>query len=149
MANPVLSPETGAAGPADNARPVGIAILAILNFIGVAFLLLFGLLALVAGSMVTGMLGGEDAGIGAILGGIIGFVFIAGAIIPAIVGYGLWNGRSWAWYVQLVFTGIGALFNLMGVLLLEPSSFLALAVNGLILWYLFRPEVRRWFGQSV
>jgi len=137
-------------------RPVGVTVIAVLDFIGAALCLLMGILSIVgAGAGFLGAIGGQGQG-GAAAGGMVAmiagamtvFAFI-GAAISALLGWGLWTLKNWARIVSIVLAGIGALFQLLGLfgtlLHFNPISLLFnlvfLAINVLIGWYLLRKDV--------
>lgn len=132
----------------EDERPAGVTILAVLSFLGAAALAMFAIFAFVAGGMVADLVGSEGpagffVGAGAAFVG-MGSLFLAA--INGLIGWGLWTGRGWAWVLTLVFEGLWALGSLMGLLDGDPGALLPLAIAGGIVWYLFRPWVRRFFG---
>lgn len=131
-------------------RPSGVTILAVLSYLGAAAMVLFALFAFVAGGMIMDLVGNEGpasffVGAGAAFVG-IGALFFAA--INGVIGWGLWTGRGWAWILTVVFEGIWALFGLLGLLDGDVGSLVPVAIAGAILWYLFRPWVRRFFGHA-
>ena len=120
-------------------RPTGVTILAVLEIISgviaIAFGVFFGALM---GSIGMGMTGN---GYGAIMGMIGGFTVLLG-VISFVMAWGLLKGKSWAWTITLILTIISFIFNL-------PSfNVVGLIINGLILYYLFRPHVKAYFGKG-
>ncbi|KXH72876.1 MAG: hypothetical protein AM326_00690 [Candidatus Thorarchaeota archaeon SMTZ-45] len=116
MPGDAMTPPTGE-------RPLGVMILAILNF-------LQGLLI-----MVTGFLIFAFPFFGVIVGAVvflIGFFFF-------YVGLGLWNLKDWAWTWAMLLNILGAIINLFG------QNWLALIVNVVIILYLNAPDIRRVF----
>lgn len=121
-------------------RPVGITILAALNYSVGAYLFigsLFGLMALWLGPFAV-----VFWGVNALFFGL---------------GYGLWKLRNWARETQIVLCMIGALAWLLltvGVLregFDSESLFLGLGftvLNVVIILYLLRPRVKQAFGAS-
>lgn len=74
---------------------------------------------------------------GALLGGgvlVFGLVYL-------IIGYGFLNGWTIMWYLGIIFSAIGAL----GSLLTIPAGLVSLVINVVILYYLFRPQVKSFF----
>ncbi len=125
-----------------NARPEGIALLAALFWI-------LAILALVGGLF---MVGTKDAIIGimedqpevteeiidlvdsVLLGaGIITFVL---AILYIITGWGLWKLKSWARIVAMILAVISLLSFPIGTI-----------IGIVVLWYLFKPEIKTAFHQ--
>jgi len=139
-------------------RPVGVTILAILDFIGAAFCLLGGIGMILGGGFIATMLSqGQGsagaAGIFAGLGAAAGvFIIIIGGVF-ALVGFGLWKLKGWARIVSIILYAISAVFQLLGILgTLTHFNMFALiwgmfwvAVDAFIIWYLLKPEVKAAF----
>jgi hypothetical protein len=140
-------------------RPVGVTILAILNFIGAAFCLLGGIGMILGGGFIATMLSQQGqgsagaAGILAGLGAAAGvFIIIVGGV-SALVGFGLWKLKGWARIVSIVLYGISAALQLLGLLgsLAHFNAFAVIwsvfwvAVDAFIIWYLLKPEVKAAF----
>ncbi|MEM4311191.1 MAG: hypothetical protein QXX95_02240 [Nitrososphaerales archaeon] len=66
-----------------------------------------------------------------------------------VLAYGVWVGKSWAWTVTAIFTIFGSLFNFISLIVLFINFFnlIALILNLLILYYIFRPKVKAFFGK--
>jgi hypothetical protein len=141
-------------------RPTGVTILAVLEFLGAGLFALIGLLLLVGFGLLGGAAGqaGESGGMAFLmgLGAVAGVLFLVLALIPLVVGIGLWKLKNWARILVIVFSILGVLSNLAGavvpLMVGEPvsavSSIIGLGVNGLILWYMFQPHVKEAFGAS-
>ncbi|HSC78507.1 MAG TPA: hypothetical protein VLB32_08080 [Candidatus Acidoferrales bacterium] len=141
-------------------RPIGVTILAVLEFISAGAFILIGLLLLVGGGMLGAMGGGgEGSGVMAVLGtlgAVAGVVVLVLAAIPLAVGIGLWKLKNWARILAIVFSGLGVVSNLFGVIggvstgemVSLSSGVIGLGVNILILWYLFQPHVKQAFGAA-
>jgi hypothetical protein len=102
------------------------------------------------------------------LGGVgiaIGSIVLAVGVGYLIVSYGLLKGKGWAWIITVILTiiaiavqivsGITAsMFNASFVD--DTNSFVTgiiaqivgIAINGVILYYLYRPNVKAFFGKS-
>lgn len=140
-------------------RPTGVTILAILNFIGAAFCLLFGIAMIVGGGFIATMLsqgqGAAGAGILAGLGAAAGVVIIVCGGVSALIGFGLWKLKGWARIVSIVLFAISAVMQLLGLLgsLAHFNLFAVvwtvfwIAVDAFVIWYLLKPEVKAAFQQ--
>jgi uncharacterized membrane protein (DUF2068 family) len=143
-------------------RPVGVTILAILNFIGAGLCVLLGLGMMLGGGFIATMLSQQGqgsagaAGVLAGLGAAAGvFIIIMGGV-SALLGFGLWKLKGWARIVSIVLAGISGAFQLLGLLgsLAHFSLFAVvwslfwLAIDALIIWYLLKPEVKAAFQQQ-
>ncbi len=141
-------------------KPAGVIVIAILYFLGAAVCLFGGLLMLAGGGILATMMSQSGqagasplAGIMAGLGAVAGIIIAGLGVIDLLVGIGLIKLKNWARIVAIVFSAIGAAFQALGVLgslthfnavaLLFQVIFLA--VYGLIIWYLLKPEVKAAF----
>ena len=120
-------------------RPTGVTILAVLEIISGAITIAMGaFLGVLMGSMGMGMM---DYGGTAVIGVLSGIVMVLG-ILSFAMAWGLLKGKSWAWTITLILTIISLIFNL-------PSmNIIGLIINVVILYYLFRPHVKAYFGKS-
>jgi hypothetical protein len=140
-------------------RPVGVTILAILNFIGAAFCLLGGIGMILGVGFIATMLSQQGqgsagaAGILAGLGAAAGvFIIIVGGV-SALVGFGLWKLKGWARIVSIILYAISGAFQLLGILgTLAHFNLFALvwgafwvAVDAFVIWYMLKPEVKAAF----
>ena len=101
-------------------RPTGVTILAILE-------------------IVSGIMMGNE-GV-AVLGAISGITVVLGAM-SFFMAWGLLKGKSWAWTITLILTIISLIFDL-------PSmNVIGIIIDIVILYYLFRPHVKAYFGKS-
>jgi hypothetical protein len=140
-------------------RPVGVTILAILNFIGAAFCLLGGIGMILGGGFIATMLSQQGqgsagaAGILAGLGAAAGVCIIIVGGVSALVGFGLWKLKGWARIVSIILYAISGAFQLLGILgSLAHFNLFALvwgafwvAVDAFVIWYLLKPEVKAAF----
>lgn len=86
---------------------------------------------------------------------IIGFGLIALAIVNFIVAWGLLKGKGWAWSISVIVTitslVIGIIFVVFNGVAGDISSIIGqivgVVINGIILWYLYRPNVKSYFGK--
>ena len=139
-------------------RPTGVTILAVLYFIGTAFLGICGLLFIVGGSMLSGLAqsGGPGSAIFAAGGAVLGAFFLVLALLELAIGIGFIKLQNWARVVAIVFTGIAVLFGAFGMLgmLAHVMVFalmvrvITLAIQIWILVYLFKPHVKQAFGAT-
>jgi hypothetical protein len=135
-------------------RPTGVTIIAILQFIGAGLCILAGIGALVGASFLGAAGGPAGAGgMFAMLGGAVSIVLFIIAGIAILLGWGLWTLKEWARIVTIVLQGL-ALLGAVLTLVQLGSAFLVggiirLAISGLIIWYLLKPDVKAAFqGQS-
>jgi hypothetical protein len=85
----------------------------------------------------------------------IGAGLIALAIVHFIVAWGLLKGKGWAWSVSVIIIIIslvvGIIFVVFNVMVGDISSIIGqivgMVISGIILWYLYRSNVRKYFGK--
>ena len=136
-------------------RPTGVTILAIAAAIG-GILSLISVVCIIGIGALAGAIidrAGAPAAAGAALGVIVilgGLVVLVSGLLSLIFAFGAWNLRPWAWMLGVITEGIsaaGALIRLVtpgGTFILPLLSIL---IAGLIVYYLFTPEVKRVFGR--
>jgi len=108
------------ASSSSSERPLGISIIAGLQMIGGAILTLFSV------SFFTYLRAFS-----------IFFLFLG--IFSFIIGWGLWEGKRWAWIIYVIVVALGILVSL------STFDLVSLIYAGLILWYMFQPNVKRYF----
>lgn len=128
-------------------RPTGITILAVLAIIG-GLLGLCGSAALFGLSGLGAVAGDLSSGATGVLFGVIGLI---SSVLYLAFGFGAWSLRPWAWMLGIVGAGFSVLSNVLSLLTGNAtilSVLLSLVISGVILWYLFRPEIKAAFGRS-
>jgi uncharacterized membrane protein (DUF2068 family) len=60
------------------------------------------------------------------------------------MAYGLWNGKRWAWTITLIISGIGII---LGIASIAVGNVFQIIINGVIIYYLYRPNVKAFFGK--
>jgi hypothetical protein len=84
------------------------------------------------------------------LGGIgiaIGGILLAMAIVSFVVAYGLLKGLGWAWTVTVILSIISIVLNALSIAAGNISSIISIIISGIILYYLYRPHVKAYFGR--
>jgi hypothetical protein len=140
-------------------RPLGVSIIAVLVAIGGIFFVLGGIGLLVFAGFLTNM--AMTGGIPSNLPVTTGFVFAASGAIAALLiifgliyillSWGFWSGKGWAWTVGVIFLILGVILDLVSLSVagvLGIGSLVGLLINVLILYYLFRPHVKAYFGKG-
>ena len=119
-------------------RPVGVTILAILEIISGVTAIGFGVFfTALLGSVGSRIIGSEGAIIGAITG-----IALALGIASFVMAWGLLKGKSWAWTITLILTIISFISNALS------TNIVGVILGFAILYYLFRPHVKAYFGKS-
>jgi uncharacterized membrane protein (DUF2068 family) len=107
-------------------RPLGVTLISILTVIGGIVFLGIGTILIVIG---------------------IGLGFIILGIVYFVMAYGLWNGRRWAWTITLIISGIGVIVGIASIIIGNFGSIISIIINSAIIYYLYRPDVKMFFGK--
>ena len=99
------------------------------------------------------------------VGIVIGAIVLAVGIGYLVVSYGLLKGKGWAWIITVILTIIAIAVQIVSGITAsmfnasfidDTNSFVTgiitqivgIAINGVILYYLYRPNVKAFFGKS-
>lgn len=118
-----------------NVRPVGVTILAILEIIS-------GAIAIVGGIFFVTITSVLDLDFLGAMSGIVAGILVAIGIASFAMAWGLLGGKPWAWTATLVLTIISVIFEL------AAANIIGLIIDAIVLYYLFRPHVKAFFGKS-
>ena len=143
-------------------------IIAILNIIGGIIMLLIGLGLAIAGAIIpfvpqselqqqqqqnltTGDIDLSQVPPSFLGGGIlaIGGILIAIGILSFVVAYGLLKGRRWAWTLTVILSIISIVLAAISIAAGSVPSIISIIISGTILYYLYRPHVKAYFGKTV
>lgn len=100
-----------------------------------------------------------------VIGMVIGSIVLAVGIGYLFISYGLLKGRGWAWTITVILTVIAIVIQIVSAatasvfnasFIVDTDSFvtgivaqiIGIAINGIILYYLYRPKVKAYFGKS-
>lgn len=125
--------------PTTSQRPLGVTILAILAAVG-------GILGLLGSLAWLGLLG---AGGGIYM--ILGLALLVTSVLYLAFAYGAWTLQPWGWTL-----GVGLSVASIVITLLQVTqnmqtlvgALISIAISGVILYYLFQPDVKAAFGRS-
>jgi hypothetical protein len=123
-------------------RPLGVTIVAILMIIEGIFLILGGISGIAVGGIMA-----DELGIG---GAIIAAssVGLALGIAGLFIAWGLISGKGWAWIITIIITIIMAIVNIISIASGRYEHIFGLIINGVILYYMYRPQVKAYFGRT-
>ena len=113
-------------------RPLGVTIIAILAVIG-------GIGSLLSGFAVMAII--------PLLGIILGGILIIIGLAYFVVAYGLWKGLNWAWTITLIVSAIGIIVGIGSIVVGNTAAIFHVIVNGIVIYYLYRPNVKAYFGK--
>ncbi len=124
----------------NSARPWGVAVIAILTVLSGVLGVLAGLALLVAAA-VFGGLSTPFLGIAAAYWAIL-VLLLSG--VTLYFARAIWNLKPWAWTMLIISSGFGIAFSLIGRMLGQSVANMlgGVAINAIVLYYLYRPEVR-------
>ena len=107
-------------------RPLGVTIIAILAIIGGIALLSTGAVLIVIG---------------------VGVVLILLGIAYFVMAYGLWKGKRWAWTITLILSVIGIISGIISIATRHYEVIIDIIINAVVIYYLYRPNVKAFFGK--
>ena len=126
-------------------RPIGVAVLSILYWIGGVLGVLVGVLLLSVSALAP------DVAIFLLLAG-FGLLYVALGVLGCAVGRGLWELKTWAWWAVLILTVLSTLVGLVELAVpFYPDAppwapVPGLFINGVVFVYMFTPGVQEAFG---
>ena len=147
-------------------RPDGITVIAILIIIGGIFLIAGGISLIGLGTVLSMASQNviQEADVPAdltelaSLGSIplvIGAILLILGIAYLIVSYGLLKGKGWAWVITIIVTLIGLIFQIISAIIAASitssvlyglvSHIVGIFISGIIIYYMFRPNVKAFY----
>ncbi len=136
-------------------RPTGVTVIAVLVIIGGILLLLAGIGVVAVGSLSISQI----IGLGFV---IIGAIILAVGIGFLVVSYGLLKGKRWSWTITVILLFIGIAIDVASIIIfgyftfnMDTSTFLinnsgsiaSIIISVIILYYLYRPHIKSYFGK--
>lgn len=112
-------------------RPFGVTIIAILAILGGIGSILLGFIVLII----------------PILGIILGGIFVIIGLSYFVMAYGLWTGQRWVWILTVLISASGIVVGFASIIIGTGGSILYIIVNAIIIYYLFKPDVKTYFGK--
>ena len=139
-------------------RPLGITILGVLSQVTGVMAAFSGVAVVVLGMTVPflnekyvmqkELISGLPIEITGMIASLVGVVVIGFGVFSVIVGTGLLKAKKWAWTLEVISMfislGLGVCYLLDDV----SSGISSMATSALILYYLYRPNVRTYFGKN-
>ena len=118
-------------------RPFLITLIGVLTF-------LVGLVLLLVGAVLVVAPDSDFADVGISIGALdaLGFGTLIIGIFAIIVAIAFLHGWTIAWYLGILLHGIDLILSI----LMFPAGILTLMISALIIYYLFRPHVKAFFG---
>jgi hypothetical protein len=133
-------------------RPVGVTILAVIAIIYGIFSLLLALLGLLGSALLA-------SGVGNVryAAGTLAYATISDAVLGILYlafGIGAFRLKGWAWTTGVVALVLDVVRQIVGVVIHGFSAsnivgfIITIVIALVVLWYLFRPNVRAAFGKA-
>jgi len=140
-------------------RPTGVTIIGILTIIGGIMMLGSGIALAALAAVVPNFasMNGINsqmpsfipANYLAIASTAFGSILIVIGIISLIVAYGLFKAKKWAWTINVALSLINIAMGIISMVTGNFGSIVSIAISGIILYYLYRPHVKAYFGKAV
>ena len=86
-------------------------------------------------------------------GTIINIVYIVSSAAIALgiawfgLAWGLFTGKGWAWLISVILAIISVVFSIVSIMGANITSIPTLIISGIILYYMYRPQVKSYFGR--
>jgi uncharacterized membrane protein (DUF2068 family) len=64
------------------------------------------------------------------------------------MAYGLWKGKGWAWTITLILSYVGIALGIVSIVTGNIGAVFHLIINIIVVYYLYRPNVKMFFGKS-
>ena len=151
-------------------RPRGVSTIAILIIIAGVLSLLLGIGLVVIGPFLMNGVQTTSSNLGSQIGPqILGLVFLifGGILLPLgvanlVMAYGLWKGKGWAWTISIIVLFIGIAINIVSISITGVfsntgsnllgniiSGVVSIGISAFIVYYLYRPHVKAYFGKTI
>jgi hypothetical protein len=132
-------------------RPIGVTIIAILTILGGIGFIATGIAPFMAASLLSDISinSNMSPAVSVALSSGIGAALIALGIAYFVMAYGLWKGKGWAWTITVVLSFIGIALGIVSIATANVGAIFHVIINGVILYYLYRPHVKMFFGKTV
>jgi len=77
----------------------------------------------------------------------IGTGLVVLGIAYLVMTYGLWRGKRWAWTITMILSFIGIALGAISIVTGNIAAIFNLIINAIVLYYLYRPHVKVFFGK--
>ena len=132
-------------------RPLGVSLVAVLNWLRAALFAMGGLVLILVGHLsgrLAAMIGSAPLleRVLSAVGKTLGFAALLIAVVWLAAGVGLWTLKTWGRSLTLVLTGLWLIFGLFGLMHRPfPTHILRIIVDGVVLVYLMNSDVQKLF----
>jgi hypothetical protein len=77
----------------------------------------------------------------------VGIIFTIIGILSLVVAYGLFKAKKWAWTTSVVLSIVSIAMGIISIATGNIGSIVGIAISGFILYYLYKPHVKEYFGK--
>jgi hypothetical protein len=149
-------------------RPRGITIIAILIIIAGVLSLLVGIGLVVIGPIIMNVSPNSNLGsqiepqILGLVFAVFGAISLALGVADLVMAYGLWKGKGWAWTISVILLFIGIAMDIISISITGvfsnagsnlsgdiAGSIVSIGISAFIIYYLYRPHVKAYFGKTI
>lgn len=125
-------------------RPFGITILSILYILGG----IAGVIVAVMFGVFSAMMADSMMGEFAVFGGAISGVFVGIAVLEFVIAGCLLSGKGWARKIVIIFVVVDLILEFISIFGGNMFGVAMLILDLFVLYYLYRPHVIEYFGES-
>lgn len=106
-------------------------------------------MSLTLGLFLSSLVSTDNSGAGVAAAGVIaiGVIIIALGIASFVVSWGLLKGKPWAWLITVIIAIISIIMSIVSIISANFANIISLIIYGVVLYYMYRPEVRKYFGR--
>jgi len=127
-------------------RPFGITLLAVLHILQAVIYFVGGLALVALGAFIRRGFFGTHRFLHGLVS-VIGVVLVIVGLLYLGLAWGLWTGKGWAWTASLILAVLGIIFSIISLIAGGVIALLVLVLDAVIVYYLYRPNVRTFFGE--
>src|SRR5215212_3606266 len=128
-------------------RPLGVTIIAVLTIIGGIAFLASGITAVTVAPFLS-VTGPNNNNTLAGLSAVTGAALLTLGLAYFVMAFGLLKGKGWAWTITVVLSCIGIALGLVSIVSGHIGAIFNIVINGVILYYIYRPSVKSFFGKT-
>jgi hypothetical protein len=129
-------------------RPLGVTIIAILTIIGGIAFLASGIGAVTVAPFLSSAGINNNSMLTPVISAITGVALLILGMAYFVMAYGLLKAKGWAWTITVLLSCIGIALGFVSVATGHIGSIFSIVINGIILYYIYRPNVKSFFGKT-
>ena len=134
--------------PVSPLRPGWVTMVAVFQFIGAGFAILFGLLMATIGGSVAAAINHPVADVVGSLTAVAGILLMAAGAFSIVLGISNLKGREWARVTSIVFSAISGALGLFSLVVGNVMAVFGLTIDTLVIVGLSLPATRAWYAQQ-